>query len=277
MTTTRLRREVRQRVAGDVASTARAAPKALSGSGIQARPPAAESETDLPNGYRERASEIAGAVVWTRDIAPGSSTPILPDGCMDLLVIADRLVVAGPDSRAQAPSAGPATRVTGIRFYPGTAPGLLGVPAREVRDVRVELAELWTRDKFRRARDLFGAAPTAEAGLESIARWCAGEADPANPILGRTVTELAAGASAADTAALFELTPRHLHRICLDAFGYGPKTLSRILRMQRALELARAGVPLAEAAFRAGYADQPHLSRDVRALTGMPLTRLLGR
>ena len=31
---------------------------------------------------------------------------------------------------------------------------------------------------------------------------------------------------------------RHLHRRCLDAFGYGAKTLTRILRMNRALDLA---------------------------------------
>ncbi|MER7179637.1 AraC family transcriptional regulator, partial [Streptomyces hyaluromycini] len=34
--------------------------------------------------------------------------------------------------------------------------------------------------------------------------------------------------------------------------------------------------PLAETAVRAGYADQPHLARDVRELTGLPLTGLLG-
>nr|WP_230416296.1 helix-turn-helix domain-containing protein [Micromonospora tarapacensis] len=58
-------------------------------------------------------------------------------------------------------------------------------------------------------------------------------------------------------------------------FGYGPKTLARILRMRRALALARTGVPLAEVAARTGYADQAHLTRDTRALTGLPPTSLL--
>jgi AraC-like DNA-binding protein len=57
---------------------------------------------------------------------------------------------------------------------------------------------------------------------------------------------------------------------CLDAFGYGLKTLARIRRMRRALALLSAGTPQAEAAFRAGYADQPHLGREIRALTGAP-------
>ncbi|MEV5769093.1 helix-turn-helix domain-containing protein, partial [Micromonospora sp. NPDC052213] len=60
-------------------------------------------------------------------------------------------------------------------------------------------------------------------------------------------------------------------------FGYGPKTLARILRMGRALALARAGTPLAEVAARCGYADQAHLTRDVRDLAGVPPTVLLSR
>jgi AraC-like DNA-binding protein len=53
------------------------------------------------------------------------------------------------------------------------------------------------------------------------------------------------------------------------------KRLSRVLRLQRALALARRGLPLATVAATAGYADQPHLAREVRALTGVPLTTLL--
>jgi AraC-like DNA-binding protein len=66
-----------------------------------------------------------------------------------------------------------------------------------------------------------------------------------------------------------------LHRRSLDAFGYGPKTLARMLRLQRALAAARSGVPLADTAMRTGFADQAHLSREVRALAGIPLGGLL--
>jgi AraC-like DNA-binding protein len=59
------------------------------------------------------------------------------------------------------------------------------------------------------------------------------------------------------------------------AFGYGAKTLARILRMSRALDLARQGVPPAVVAADTGYADQSHLSREVRALAGVPLGNLL--
>jgi AraC-like DNA-binding protein len=48
----------------------------------------------------------------------------------------------------------------------------------------------------------------------------------------------------------------------------------RILRLQRALVLAYGGVATADAAARSGYADQPHLARDVKELTGVSLGTL---
>lgn len=45
--------------------------------------------------------------------------------------------------------------------------------------------------------------------------------------------------------------------------------------MQRALALLRAGVPAADSAARSSYADQPHLCRDVKDLTGVPVARLM--
>ncbi|GIJ28456.1 hypothetical protein Vqi01_36180 [Micromonospora qiuiae] len=71
------------------------------------------------------------------------------------------------------------------------------------------------------------------------------------------------------------LSSRQLQRRCNTAFGYGPKTLHRILRLQRALALARSGQSLATVAAEAGYADQAHLAREVRAMAAVPLSALL--
>ncbi|WP_341716020.1 helix-turn-helix domain-containing protein [Micromonospora sp. FIMYZ51] len=91
----------------------------------------------------------------------------------------------------------------------------------------------------------------------------------------RVAAALSAGAPVAATAAEVGLDPRGLLRRSRHLFGYGPKTLARILRMRRALALARGGTPLAEVAARTGYADQAHLTRDVRALAGVPPGALL--
>jgi len=45
--------------------------------------------------------------------------------------------------------------------------------------------------------------------------------------------------------------------------------------MQRAVALARTGESFAAVSAEAGYADQAHLAREVRALAGVPLTALL--
>ena len=63
---------------------------------------------------------------------------------------------------------------------------------------------------------------------------------------------------------------RHLRRLCHDAFGYGPKTLHRILRFQRAIGLIHAGRSLGEVAASCGFADQAHLTREVGELAGRP-------
>lgn len=63
---------------------------------------------------------------------------------------------------------------------------------------------------------------------------------------------------------------RHLSARFREEFGLTPKTLARILRFERAVELAAAGGPPAWAAVSAaaGYADQAHLVRDWRSFTG---------
>ncbi|MEU8574148.1 helix-turn-helix domain-containing protein [Streptomyces asoensis] len=222
--------------------------------------------------YVEWGSRLAGAVVWTHtpSVAPGA-LPVLPDGCMDLLFGEGRLLVAGPDTRAHHVR-GPAAPWAGIRLYPGTAPALLGVPAHELRDRRVELTDLWPAGEVRRLSGRIAAAADPATALEELALE---RAAPPDRALRRLVHALAAGRAVADTADELGLGARRLHRLSLASFGYGPKTLARILRLQRALALARRGVPYAQTADRAGYADQAHLSRDVRGFTGLTLGALV--
>lgn len=225
--------------------------------------------------YTERASRLTGAVVWTNTPDGRAARPVLPDGCMDLLFSEGRLLVAGPDTRAHVVE-GPPRSWAGVRFFPGTAPALLGVPAHELRDSRVDLADLWPAARVRRLLDRVAAAPDPATGLETIAldRAAQPAAGP-DPLLHRLVEQLDEGRPVAATADRLGIGARQLHRRCRTAFGYGPKTLARILRLQRALALARAGVPYAETAARAGYADQPHLAREVRELAGTTLGELL--
>jgi AraC-like DNA-binding protein len=224
--------------------------------------------------YVERASRLAGAVVWTDTPAASPRvSPVLPDGCMDLLYSEGRLLVAGPDTRAHLPD-GPPVPWSGIRFFPGDAPALLGVPAHELRDRRVELADLWPAREVRRLTDRITAAAEPAMALESLALE---RAAPCDPELRRLVTVLAAGRTVAAAADELGIGARRLHRRSLAAFGYGAKTLARILRLRRALALAREGVSYADTAVRTGYADQAHLAREVKTFTGSTLGALIRR
>ncbi|MFJ2769315.1 helix-turn-helix domain-containing protein [Streptomyces sp. NPDC087300] len=239
-----------------------------------------ESGSGRQGAYRERPSHLLpGAVVWTREVPDGEASgegarPVLPDGCMDLLWTDGRLVVAGPDTHAYDPG-GASGRYVGVRFYPGTAPAVLGVPADELRDRRVELADLWTAAQARRLAERVDAARDPMAALESLAAGRAARAAAPDPLLAHVVRSLDAGLSVAATAAAAGVNARTLHRRSLPAFGYGPKSLGRILRLQRALALAREGTPYAATAAAAGFADQAHLAREVKELTGLALTGLL--
>ncbi|WP_416958740.1 helix-turn-helix domain-containing protein [Streptomyces sp. Agncl-13] len=229
--------------------------------------------------YVERASRLPGAVVWSRTIEASTVDPVhpvLPDGCMDLLWNEGRLLVAGPDTRAYVPGSAPA-HWAGLRFGPGTAPTYLGVPAHELRDRRIDLTDLWPAATVRRLTIRIANSPDPATALEELALHRATETPPPDPLLRHLVAALDTGRPVAATADELGLGARQLHRRSLAAFGYGPKTLARVLRLQRALALARAGVPFAETAARSGYADQAHLARDVKEFAGMPLGRLLGR
>ncbi|MDT0431238.1 helix-turn-helix transcriptional regulator [Streptomyces salyersiae] len=224
--------------------------------------------------YGERASRLGGAVVWTWTGPRGPARPVLPDGCMDLLLWGGTLVVAGPDTHAFTPQGADGTgdaSCAGIRFAPGTAPALLGVPARELRDRRVPLDALWPGARVRRLTERIDAAADPVAALEEAALRRAAGAQAPDPLTAAVAAGLRQGRSVGEVAREVGLGARQLHRRSLAAFGYGPKTLARILRLQRALALVRAGTAYADAAYAVGCADQAHLAREVRELTGTTL------
>jgi AraC-like DNA-binding protein len=222
------------------------------------------------------AGDLAGPLLcsWTAvTAAPGT---VLPDGCLDLMWIAGELVVAGPDTAANPSGLPPGTPIAAVRFRPGVAPAVLGVPADELRDRRPLLADLWGAAVARELSGRVGEAPDKVAALEAVVRDRLATAPPVDPVAPAVVAALSARRPVGAAAGLVGLSPRQLHRRCLAAFGYGAKTLDRVLRLQRLLALAdRSAAGLAELAAAAGYADQAHLAHETRALAASTPSRLL--
>jgi AraC-like DNA-binding protein len=215
------------------------------------------------------------ACLWMSVIPdrPRGSGLILPDGCSDLIWEQGAGVsVAGPDTGPfTAGEPPPGTVIVGVRFRPAAGGQVLGLPLSELRDRRVPLDDVLPGQAA--STRLFPDLSPAEAAarlLDLTGRLVTDGA--ADPVIAHAATLLRDPAARTDeVAALVGLSERQLRRRSQGAAGYGPKTLQRVLRFQRFVRLLDASpvLPdLAGAAVRAGYADQPHLTRECRALSG---------
>jgi hypothetical protein len=65
-----------------------------------------------------------------------------------------------------------------------------------------------------------------------------------------------------------DLSLRSLQRRFLHATGLTYKAIQQIERARHALALLQSGIPIPETAYRAGYFDQPHLTRSLKLFAG---------
>src|SRR5438552_5819867 len=186
--------------------------------------------------YREFDAPAGLACSWLRSASEPGTALVLPDGCTDLIwsEVSGELLIAGPDTRPHPTTMLPG-RLLGVRFLPGVGPSVFGVPGHVMRDQRIAGTEVW-RDASQIAESLNESDRPLRL-LTSIAmtRMRHAELDPLAAVL-RQEFDLA---SLAETIGVGD---RQLRRRCLNAFGYGPKTLHRVLRFDRAVALARSGV-----------------------------------
>jgi AraC-like DNA-binding protein len=172
----------------------------------------------------------------------------------------------------------PGVTAVGVRFGPGAAGAALGQPAHELQDRTIELADLWGAAGRELTERMALTSPLQRLELlaDAVARRLR-DARPPDPVVTRAATLLAGGLPVADTGREVALGERHLRRRFHEAVGYGPKMLQRIMRMRRFLDTVEA-MPkpdVGRAAVEVGYTDQPHLTRESTALTGLPPAALL--
>jgi AraC-like DNA-binding protein len=222
--------------------------------------------------------------VWRRDLNEDDGRDrgvVLPDGRVDLVwVPGGEPLVAGPQTRfVPRPLAPPFTAV-GVRFHPGVAPPLLGLPAGELVDLHVPLAQVDTARAAqlrRRLPALAGPDDAPRVIASALPRWiAAAEPDPALRAAVRLLD--LAGATVDEVARRVGFSERELRRRFGGAVGYGPKMLQRVLRFQRMLAALGQGDrrtgDLAGIAASSGYSDQAHMTRETRDLAGITPSRL---
>ncbi|HEU5386296.1 MAG TPA: DUF6597 domain-containing transcriptional factor [Streptosporangiaceae bacterium] len=243
----------------------------------------------LPPGYIEwpapAALRDAVACLWAQ-VADDEDRGglVLPDGCTDLIWAQGQgVLMAGPDTGPVSTTMAAGTVILGARFRPSAGGPVLGIPLSELRDQRVDLADLRPADARRLSATLDPA--TAAARILDVTGALVADASPDLAVAQAARLLHDPRARAEDIADDVGLSLRQLRRRCHDAVGYGPKTLQRVLRFRRFVScidaLPRdpagsglgdpdlAGLDLAGLAAAAGYADQAHLSRECRSLAGL--------
>lgn len=190
--------------------------------------------------------------------------------------------VVGPLTRPSVELIGPGSTIVGVRFRPGAAACLLGVPPSELADLALDADELWGRPAVV-AGERVGESASAGAAVALlqglIADRLAGSAGP-DPLVAEAVRRLMPWRTA-DVGSLqsaLGISERQFRRRCQSAIGLAPKVLHRMLRFQEFLALVQFALSqgrdpaddgLGLLAADAGYADQSHLTRECVRLTGL--------
>jgi AraC-like DNA-binding protein len=167
-----------------------------------------------------------------------------------------------------------------VNFTPLGARQFFGLPMSELRDRMVGLDDALGFDGIA-LRERLGEAPDWDTRFDIVENYIAGrlaEAQALSPEITwayRTVVASGGRTRVAALAGEIGWSRRHLAAKFTDAVGIGPKTLSRIVRFNRALSLSkRQGDDWAGIAADCGYADQAHLVRECCQLAGETPTGL---
>ncbi|MCM3844720.1 AraC family transcriptional regulator [Pseudonocardia sp. DR1-2] len=193
-------------------------------------------------------------------VATGSAAAFV-GGLSDTWVLTE---FTGPQAGVQVDLTPAATyTLLGGRALPGgTVPRLdeLDDPVLAALPARLAAEPTWD------GRFALVSALLADRLLDDRARLPAPEVRYAWDRLSATAGRVGVAELAAETG----WSRRHLQSRFRSQVGLAPGTVRRVLRFARAAELVGGGRdPLALVAAECGYADQPHLSREFRALAGI--------
>ncbi|MEM7157351.1 MAG: AraC family transcriptional regulator [Myxococcota bacterium] len=235
-----------------------------------ASPGAVGRERVLPTGAVHIAVRLSGAPLRTlaheRDLIGREHAPA---------------VIGGPRMQPYLRRTGEPCASVGAMLRPGAAEFLVGAPAEAFVDQHCALIDLWG-DEATVLRQRLVEQPTAAARLrvfeaalmERLARPSKASVRAPRGLhpavahaLGRFATAPVGVGTVVDELGL---SHRRFVSLFRRTVGLPPKHHCRVLRFRRMLPLAAdPQLPWVDAALRGGYADQPHLSREFRALAGM--------
>ncbi|HKW35220.1 MAG TPA: AraC family transcriptional regulator [Candidatus Acidoferrum sp.] len=207
---------------------------------------------------------------------------VLPDACVDMVFINDDPpFVVGPWTESFIARLAVGTRIVGARLHPGCAASLLGVPAAELLNRSALLSDVWgqNRARFGPVLDIARSASRRSLLGETLVGAASLAVQP-DQVVSASIRWLALHPHGRieQLSQCIGMSHRQLQRRFSAAVGYGPKTFQSVLRFQRLLNVAtgeRAQQSFADLAAVAGYADQAHMTREVRRFANCTPTTLL--
>ena len=184
------------------------------------------------------------------------------------------VVITGPQTSYCQFGALGQTGIVIVRFWPGKASAFLHCPIGDLRDVNVDLSLVLSaalvhevEERIREATDHPGRIAVIE---EFVGRLVQPLRHPEIAYQAvHCILRTAGRASVRNVAKQMSVSVRHLERICRDFIGLSPKVISRIVRLQRALEMRETGMQWAAIAHSGGYQDQSHLCNDSMSFSGL--------
>lgn len=202
---------------------------------------------------------------------------VLPDGCVDLVAAiapgAATVWLYGTATQRTALAVDPATRYLGVRFLPGQARHFLTMSAAELTD-RAEPVSGRDALGLAEARWLTVNAECLFTELDALLLTVLAGRTPRQRPLDNLLQHLLHGpphTSLVALAAASGMSRRQLERLCRTHVGVSPAHFAMIRRCHRALGMLSQAPDqsLASIAASAGYADQSHLTRELRRFTGL--------
>jgi len=160
----------------------------------------------------------------------------------------------------------------------------LGTPPAWTADAPAPLSDFCGALEQRRLSMALQASATPEERLAALARWLEDRirrrprpTKPESRVIGCVATMQAAlrGEGHVDELASRQaVTRRQIERDFRHCLGVAPAEYARLLRFQHAAAALAGGSSIVDAALDFGFADQAHLSRQCRAMTGLTPTEL---
>jgi AraC-like DNA-binding protein len=218
---------------------------------------------------------------------------VSPDGCADVIIDLGAIwtgsglddgrctYAVGTMRRASRVEVVGNVHLLGVRFRPGAAERFFRMPMHELTDQTIPLSDLWSGAGAleRSVRDAQSDAARIRQLEEAVLRRLRSSPEPAATVRGAIgfIGHTGGTRSVRELEQAVGVGGRHLERQFRHGLGVSPKLFSRVVRFRRTLALMRRPQAVAwpRLALEAGYYDQAHMIREIRALSGATPRKLL--